>query len=375
VKEYVLKHRDTDVAEFRIDKETGNADYVNILDNKFSPVNINASKGGKLVSFNSWLINRCIPGSRDGVARLKKEYSITDLKTIMLLKYGLSLSDHYWIDRKPFDKKWESINLFENRYSDVIGKILFDPHFKLVTDIKDGIFDPNASTGGKLKKYWKYSENDKTSYLIKGGSGERKQEPFNEYFASLLFEALNFEFTPYSIEKHETEWVSVCQCIANNETEMVSADDLRRKYGIGKTYDSLIQLGKENECSGFTDQINMMIIADYLIENTDRHWNNFGILRDGKTGAWLGTIPLFDNGYSLWNNDFIDINKTSPSLSFEDTNEDCLKYVNISNFIKKMPQMTDIFDRAFEKYANDERKNDIREASKTKQREVETMME
>jgi len=369
-KEYILKHRNTDVAEFRIDIETENVDYVNILDNKFSPVNIKASEGGKIVSLNNWLINRCIPSSREGIERLKKEYNINDLKIIMLSKYGLSLSDHFWIDRKPFNKKWENINLFENRYSDVMGKILFDPKLKLVSDIKGSLYDPNTSTGGRLKKFWQYNEKSNLNYLIKGGSGERKQEPFNEYFASLLINSINFKCTPYHVENIGNEWVSVCPCIADKNIEMISADDVRRRYGIGKTYEALLKLGNEKVCLGFKDQLNMMIIADYLIENTDRHWDNFGILRDGETGAWISTIPLFDNGYSLWNNDFVDISKTSDSQSFEETNEDCLKYVNISKYIKKTPNIVEIFDIAFEKYENADRKNDIRKALIIKEREV-----
>ena len=373
--EYILKHRNTEVAEFRIDNETENVDYVNILDNKFSPVNKKASEGGKIVSFNNWLINRCIPNSREGIERLKKEYKINDLKTIMIAKYGLSLSDHFWIDRKPFNKNWESLNLFDNRYSDIIGRLLFDSRLKIVGDIKSDIFDPNATTGGKLKKYWKFNENNNKSYLVKGGSGERRQEPFNEYFASLLLDTLKFNYTPYSIEKIETEWVSICPCIADKNIEMVSADDLRRKYGIGKNYESLCKLANEESCLALKDQLNMMIITDYLIENTDRHWNNFGILRNGETGTWIGAIPLFDNGYSLWNNDFVDINKPSSCLSFDETNEDCMRYVNIRNYISDMPNMAEIFDNAFEKYENIERKNDIRKAIKIKQQEAERKIE
>lgn len=102
-----------------------------------------------------------------------------------------------------------------------------------------------------------------------------------------------------------------------------------------------------------------------------RHWNNFGILRDAVTGAWTGAIPLFDNGYSLWNNDFADISKTSISLSFEETNEDNLKYVNISNYIENVPDMVLLFKQAFENYENAERKSHIKEALKIKQQEVE----
>ena len=38
-----------------------------------------------------------------------------------------------------------------------------------------------------------------------------------------------------------------------------------------------------------------------MIYNEDRHFNNFGVLRDNHSGALLGAAPIFDNGVSLFN--------------------------------------------------------------------------
>ena len=43
-----------------------------------------------------------------------------------------------------------------------------------------------------------------------------------------------------------------------------------------------------------------MIVLDYIIANEDRHFNNFGLLRDANTLEWLGAAPIFDSGTSLW---------------------------------------------------------------------------
>jgi hypothetical protein len=54
-----------------------------------------------------------------------------------------------------------------------------------------------------------------------------------------------------------------------------------------------------------------MITLDYLIANTDRHLNNFGIIRNADTLEWIGPAPVFDSGTSLWHN--ADINMIDPS--------------------------------------------------------------
>lgn len=41
----------------------------------------------------------------------------------------------------------------------------------------------------------------------------------------------------------------------------------------------------------------------WILINTDRHFNNFGVLRDTKTLAFVGMAPIFDSGNSMfWKN-------------------------------------------------------------------------
>ena len=42
-----------------------------------------------------------------------------------------------------------------------------------------------------------------------------------------------------------------------------------------------------------------MLVLDALIANEDRHWGNFGALRDSESLEFIGLEPVFDNGNSL----------------------------------------------------------------------------
>ena len=375
-KQYILKHIDNDVAEFSINQLSNRIVYFKIIDNKYCPINSNENELAQAISFNSWLSDRCIPNSREGIERLKNKYNISDIKQVMLYMYGLSLSDHYWIDRHPFINKWKNINLYENRYNELIGSLLFDKKLKLVNNFDNfGNNNPDITTGGSLKKYWKYNEIENLSYLIKGGSKKDYQEPFNEYYAHLLLNKLEYLHTPYFLEENNNEYVSSCPCISDINTEMVSGVDLIRKYGIEKSYKGFLDLGIKNGCVDFRDEVNKMIVIDYLIDNIDRHWHNFGILRNSRDGKWKGLIPIFDNGYSLWNKDFVDNNIISESMSFADSNEECLKLINISKYVNKLPNMLDIFDEAFDRYKNIERKKELRKGIEEKIKIVENIIE
>ena len=45
-----------------------------------------------------------------------------------------------------------------------------------------------------------------------------------------------------------------------------------------------------------------MLTVDFIILNEDRHYNNFGFIRNVDTLAWLGFAPVYDSGTSLWYN-------------------------------------------------------------------------
>ena len=45
--------------------------------------------------------------------------------------------------------------------------------------------------------------------------------------------------------------------------------------------------------------LDYMALSDFLISNTDRHFNNFGFLEDPDSLEFLSFAPLFDSGNSM----------------------------------------------------------------------------
>ena len=48
-----------------------------------------------------------------------------------------------------------------------------------------------------------------------------------------------------------------------------------------------------------------MLTVDFIIANTDRHYNNFGFLRNPDTLKWLGLAPVFDSGTSMFHDEIL----------------------------------------------------------------------
>jgi len=230
---------------------------------------------------------------------------------------------------------------------------------KIINDLNS----PEPTTNGSLRKMWEYNNKENISYLLKGWLGIRyKQEPYNEVFVSMLLDELHIDHAHYELKLAEGHWVCKSPNIVNTDTEMISALDVTRKYNVPRKYEDYMAICKKNNLTNNEDELGKMIAIDYLIRNTDRHWNNFGILRDSNTGAWLKAIPLFDNGSSLWINEIINLDEPSHSSSFSKTNEDNIKRINLNNYIckDKLKTIDDIFDSAFETFENKERKNKLR---------------
>jgi hypothetical protein len=45
-----------------------------------------------------------------------------------------------------------------------------------------------------------------------------------------------------------------------------------------------------------------MLALDFIISNEDRHYNNFGFIRNAETLEWIGFAPIYDSGTSMWLN-------------------------------------------------------------------------
>jgi hypothetical protein len=350
---YLIKHKDTDVGKIIINKNNYNIKDVEIYNSCFSPINTSIPRDEQLTDINQWLSNRCIPNTRQGADQLKLKYKVIDLRELMIANLGLSLSDHYWIVKeKESHTNWNSVNFFDNGYSE---------------NVDDG-YNPDFSLNGILIKRWSRHKSDNKDYLIKGASEPFEQEPFNEYFASMLLDQLKINHVKYELVAEKNNFVSICPCIIDKDTEMVSMFDIFRKNSIYMTYnknnryENILNLLNKEFLLTYKDELHKMIVADYVIRNTDRHLNNFGILRNANSGEWISAIPLFDNGCSLWNNENIKYKADSKCSSFAETNEECIKLVNINDYINKeqLINMIDIFDFTFKDYNNTERKNQIK---------------
>jgi hypothetical protein len=337
-------HKNREVLTFDFNRDILAVSNARVLDDMFSPV----GKGSQVKEqlFLRWMDARCIPNSREGMERIKSVYHIGDPKELMLAGYGLGLSDHYWIKKPGETADWNGINYFDHRYSENMGRLAFDDEFSRLEEDYDS---PEPALNGSYRKRWHYSKEAKKSYLIKGGQGIG-QEPYNEEFCARLLDVFQFDHVPYELKKSGNEVVSICPNIIDKTTELVSAGNIMQKNEIENNYGAYVKICKERGLKGIETDMYKMLAFDLLIANTDRHWHNFGIVRNADTGEWIKPIPLFDNGSSLWHErSEIDGREASHSSFNHGYNETAVRFVKNKDIIsgKMLNMVVDIFDACF----------------------------
>jgi hypothetical protein len=323
-------HKTFPVIELEIDSEIGSILKIgNTINAQRLPVGTEMT-GGKpnRRSLNDWWTGRTIPASRDGI---KEALQNMGVETIMLLVekcYGLSLSDQYWFKPKGSDLKWEDVNFFQNDFSKDVGEILFgrEPddtkHMNLVS--------PDNTSDGMLRKKWIVANGKRI--LMKGANREfdYRQEPFNEIIASAIMRRLDISHAEYTLTFEQGDPYSLCENFITPDTELVPAWRIRSVYkkdNKDSDLTHLLRCSDRLEITGVREAIDRMLTVDYIIANRDRHWGNFGFVRDVNTLKWKGLSPIFDSGSSLWHNTNF-VGRETESRPFRSRHEEQVQLVS-----------------------------------------------
>ena len=302
---FILKHKDLDVAMMKMDVRTGMIEYVLSV---YLPEELPAGCAPDGTGLGEWWKLRAIPDSRKGIRQVLSRLSEETSQSLMLSSYGLSLTDHYWIQPVGQELYWKDLNFYENNFEDELGDILTDSERD--RSASDGIskLSPSVSVNGDMKKKWIIRKGGR--YLLKVNPNYHSQQAVNEVIAGKLHERLgwknyvSYEMGTIHISGREYP-CSLSPMFTSAETEFVSAYQIVAAYKVPNDvslYEALIRqavsLGAdEKEVRAFLEY---MILTDFILTNTDRHLNNFGFIYDPRQHRLSGMAPLFDTGNSLF---------------------------------------------------------------------------
>ena len=279
----ILRHRDRELLRFEWTGARGvRVLSVNEAERSFLPIDMLGTVTDE--SLWKWLTRRVAPISRTNIQDLllKQGLDPKDTRHVLELCRALSLNDVYWISGEKSKKTWAEVNLYDNNFSKAISFLALTGEGSIPN--RGWRSSPEYTTDGNLAKCWR-RVGDEVRLYKSGTKGAINAgfEPYSEYYAAQIAEALELPHARYGLEKFKGKLCCTSPLFTSDRYSFVPAKRMT---------DKLDPIGDPRFANIF--------LFDALIFNTDRHLGNFGYLVDNDTNEIVGPAPIFDNGYGLF---------------------------------------------------------------------------
>lgn len=230
-----------------------------------------------------WLASRAIDTHRTNSRLLKRAlrlHQTNDVQTSLAVN-AATITDRYWFRPEGSTDTYADVRFKENDFAELA--LRGDPD----SFSKRPSRTPELTNTGSFEKCWKLI--DGKWWMYKSGSDA---EYFSELFICKLCEKLGLAVAHYELDGAYIRSLDFTDGARVNFEPMKSLadddDDYEHCYNILKEISPKI-----------AEQYLLLVWMDTICYNMDRHTENFGLLRDIKTGGILSLAPNYDNNIAL----------------------------------------------------------------------------
>ena len=241
----------------------------------------------KIKNADAWLETRAIDSHRANSRLLKKALRLTDKDDISTVIHvnGATITDNYWIRDIGSDLTYDDVKFSDDYFSGLALKGNYDSFNRAANSKRSKT--PELTNVGSFEKCWKL-RNGKW-WMYKKAS---HQELFSELFVYELGKELKMNMATY--ERGD----GFIKSLDFTDAASVNLEPASTFMGDNEDYGDVVK-ALEKICPNAIPDYIKMIFLDTVCANPDRHTNNFGLLRDVKTGELLGLAPNYDNNMAL----------------------------------------------------------------------------
>lgn len=248
--------------------------------------------------FFNWLSVRPLSIGRTNAKAILNNAGIPQNSlTIARICHGMNLSDCYWVKEREEDTSWDKDNLYDHDMDPLYADTALTG--KLHHLSKDKFHTPELTAQGVSAKCW-IKENDGI-YLYKVG---RKELPASEILDVLGIDHVHYEkaeqlkeyLSKDRIKKLEDvgEIIVRSKLITNKQQGIIPFEEFAVWCANQEIDDEYEEAKRRDEKSYYEMQI-----ADYILNNSDRHVGNWGFYFDVEENKLQGMYPLMDHDHSF----------------------------------------------------------------------------
>lgn len=234
-----------------------------------------------------WLETRAIDSHRANSRLLKKALRLAekdDVSTVVHVN-GATITDNYWIREIGSNLTYNDVKFSDDYFSNLALKGNYDSFNRAANSKRSKT--PELTNVGSFEKCWKLR--DGKWWMYKKATHD---EMFSELFVYELGQELGMNMAIY--ERGEGYIKSL------DFTDGASVNFEPASSFVGDNDDYVVVVkALESICPSAIPDYVRMIFMDTICANPDRHTNNFGLLRDIKTGELIGFAPNYDNNMAL----------------------------------------------------------------------------
>lgn len=276
------------------------------------------------VDFIEWASNRTLSIGRSYAKEILNSLRLSQTNRFAVCKAcrGLSLEDSYWIRQDGDKKTWKEVNLFHNPLSLFVTEISLSGtniHYSMNAEERRNIHTPELTTLGASAKGW--IRRDDRLFLHKVGKYEI---PADQILTALDIPHIHYhisteeEIATYLTEERKAWIDGVGEAVVNSELftsekiSLVTFEEFQiffSHYGMNP-YSEAEKIDREFYLK--------MHIADYILNNNDRHEQNWGFLMENETGKLTGFCPLFDHDHTFVNYDNVMSQTTESEMTLRE---------------------------------------------------------
>ena len=236
---------------------------------------------------HAWLTSRAADKRRPNIRLLKKALRLAEKDDISTVShvYGATITDNYWIRPIGSAMTYSDVRFNDDYFSTIALKGTYNSFNRAANSRRSKT--PELTNTGSFEKCWKLR--DGKWWMYKRATHD---EAFSELFICELGRALGMNMATY--ERGD----GCVKSLDFTDGASVNFEPASAFMGDNEEYPDVVK-ALQNLCPDAIPDYIRLLFMDTLCANPDRHTNNLGLLRDTRTGEFIGLAPNYDNNMAL----------------------------------------------------------------------------